>query len=160
MTITEAKDQVSDEAIDIIAHDEAQQDWNDLKFKPVYKEGYIKGFRECRFILLPIIEEKDKYNGTLKEIISGLEGDNKELHEDFKTIQIKLKYAESLLEAKQKDAIGFAEMKNKLQKCYTEIWKNMSYPMSMKGQLKADDILKKEFPFLNCNTWDENHKTD
>lgn len=38
--------------------------------------------------------------------------------------------------------------KEKLQKCYTEIWQNMLYPISMKGKPKADDILKREFPFL------------
>ena len=47
---------------------------------------------------------------------------------------------------------------DKLQKCYTEIWKKMMYPISMRKQDKADDILKKAFPFLTCNTWEENHK--
>lgn len=36
----------------------------------------------------------------------------------------------------------------KIQKCYTEIWKTQVYPLSMKGKPKADDILKREFPFL------------
>lgn len=40
------------------------------------------------------------------------------------------------------------EWQDKLQMCYDEIWKNMVYPISMKGHLKADDILKREFPFL------------
>src|ERR1039457_5099929 len=41
-----------------------------------------------------------------------------------------------------------SDWKAKLQKCYTEIWKTMRYPAEMKGKPKADDILKKEFPFL------------
>lgn len=40
------------------------------------------------------------------------------------------------------------QWEEKLQKCYTEIWKDMKYPLSMQGEQKADDILKKEFPFL------------
>lgn len=39
-------------------------------------------------------------------------------------------------------------MKEKLQKCYTEIWKNTVYPLSMSGKPKPDDILKKEFEWL------------
>ena len=38
--------------------------------------------------------------------------------------------------------------KKRLQKCYTEIWENMMYPISMKGNPKADDILKKSFNWL------------
>jgi hypothetical protein len=49
-------------------------------------------------------------------------------------------------EYKNKDDVDI--IKEKLQKCYTEIWKNMMYPISMKGKPKADDILKREFPFL------------
>lgn len=40
------------------------------------------------------------------------------------------------------------EMLKRIQRCYTEIWHTMSYPISMKGKLKADDILKREFPSL------------
>jgi hypothetical protein len=40
------------------------------------------------------------------------------------------------------------ELENGIQKCYTEIWKKMMYPISLKGKPKADDILKAEFPFL------------
>ena len=36
----------------------------------------------------------------------------------------------------------------KLQRAYTEIWKTQMYPMSQKGKPKADNILKREFPFL------------
>lgn len=50
------------------------------------------------------------------------------------------------------------DWQDKLQNCYTEIWKKMMYPISMRGKDKADDILKKEFPFLTCNSWEENHK--
>lgn len=49
--------------------------------------------------------------------------------------------------------------KKALQRCYTEIWHTMIYPISMKGKDKADDILKREFPFLvPGNTSD--YKTD
>ena len=38
--------------------------------------------------------------------------------------------------------------KDELQKAYTEIWKTQMYPIETKGKPKADDILKKYFPFL------------
>lgn len=40
------------------------------------------------------------------------------------------------------------ELKGGIQKCYTEIWKTQVYPMSTKGKNKADDIIKKYFPFV------------
>lgn len=36
----------------------------------------------------------------------------------------------------------------KLQEAYDEIWRTQVYPMSTRGKPKADDILKKHFPFL------------
>lgn len=52
----------------------------------------------------------------------------------------------------------FKTDKDKLQACYNEIWKTQIYSISMKDKPLADDILKREFPFLTCNTWEENHK--
>lgn len=43
---------------------------------------------------------------------------------------------------------GGEEWKEELQKAYEEIWKTQIYPFSTKGKPKADDILKKYFPFL------------
>lgn len=43
---------------------------------------------------------------------------------------------------------SYYELQNKIQKCYTEIWKTQMYPLSMLSKPKADDILKKQFPFL------------
>lgn len=36
----------------------------------------------------------------------------------------------------------------KIQKCYTEIWKTQMYPVETKGKPKGDDILKREFKWL------------
>lgn len=46
--------------------------------------------------------------------------------------------------------VYFCEQQNRIQKCYTEIWKTQMYPLSMKGKPKADDILKREFNFLKA----------
>ena len=36
----------------------------------------------------------------------------------------------------------------KIQKCYTEIWKTQIYPAETRGKPKGDDILKREFKWL------------
>jgi len=40
--------EVTDNEIDQVACDEMQQDWNDLRFQKVYKEGFIDGAKWIR----------------------------------------------------------------------------------------------------------------
>ena len=89
------KELVSDEAIERVALDEAQQDWSNLKFKPVYAEGYEDGCKYVRSILLPIIEEKEKKLASCKSLFAETVANHY-----------------SSTSAKQKDAIGFAEWIN------------------------------------------------
>ena len=49
---------------------------------------------------------------------------------------------------KKEEPMALDATQEKLQKCYTEIWKTQLYPYETKGKPKADDILKREFKWL------------
>lgn len=63
-------------------------------------------------------------------------------------IENKKAIRELLVQLESELAEDFAELKTKVQLAYTEIWQTQLYPLSTIGKPKADDILKKYFPFL------------
>lgn len=50
--------------------------------------------------------------------------------------------------AKEHTRLHLEEFKQKINECYKEIIHTQVYPLSTKGKPKADDIIKKHFPFV------------
>lgn len=74
---------MSDLDIDLMAHNDDDGDWNDLRYKECWNEGYLKGGKAVEKLFIQRIQELEAENAALKAANKDLQSHFDALKSDY-----------------------------------------------------------------------------